>query len=363
MPKYECLVYRQRKSTETPEFCMFHAPVSEILSWCDIRRLEIGPDGAQRALNESRVRSVKRYLEDDLNTVPTAVIVSLSLEGLNYPQGEGNRTALINIEAQGDNKPGVVIDGQHRLVGVERFDPSTHLNVVALLTDDPNEAAFQFFVINNKSARVPTDHIKALLAERANDRLRERIKKARLSISKSYEFVATADSDEESPFRNLVDWPTNRTTTKWIKPLAIETAVLDIQERKIREFKEEDFVIECFFIMWRVIRKQWPSLWAEDSRLLSKIGIVCMTQYLTSLLESAYDLGELDISNLESTERRIAAALDYQTSEFWTTRWGSASYDTHAGRKQVVQSLVQVSRNLRSGIDWKEDVMVLEGSS
>ena len=100
MPTYECLVYRQRNSKETPEFCMFHAPVSEILSWCDIRRLEIGPDGAQRALNESRVRSVKRYLEDDLTTVPTAVIVSLSLEGLNYPQGECNRTAVITNEAK-----------------------------------------------------------------------------------------------------------------------------------------------------------------------------------------------------------------------------------------------------------------------
>ena len=210
---------------------------------------------------------------------------------------------------------------------------------------------------------MPTDHIKALLAERANERLRERIRKARLSISKSYEFVATADGDDESPFLRLVDWPTNRTNTKWIKPLAIETAVLDIQDRKIREFKEDDFVIECFFIIWRAIKAKWPELWVQDSRLLSKIGIVCMTQYIVNLLVSAYDLGELDISNLEATQRRVEGALNYQTEEFWTSVWESASYDTHSGRKQVVQSLVQVSRNLRSGIDWKEDVQVVGGSS
>ncbi|MBN70833.1 MAG: hypothetical protein CME32_16320 [Gimesia sp.] len=362
MPTYHSLIYRQRDNLDTPEFCLFHAPASEIMSWCDIQRLETGPEGAQRALNESRVRAVSRYLEDDLNTVPTAIIVALSLPEEDYPEGTGTRTAQLNIDMESEIKPGIVIDGQHRLLGIEHFDPTTHLNVVALLSDDPNEAAFQFFVINNKSSRVPTDHIKALLAERANERLRERIRKARLSISNSYEFVAIADEDDESPFQHLVDWPTNRTGDKWVKPLAIETAVLDIQDRKIREFKEEDFVIECFFLIWRAIKNKWPELWSENSRLLSKIGIVCMTQYITSLLVSAYDLGELDISNLDATQRRIEAALSYQTDLFWTVDWESASYDTHAGRKQVVQSLVQVSRNLRSGIDWKEDVLVIKGT-
>ena len=153
MPTYDSLIYRQRNDPGTPEFCLFHAPVSEILSWCDIKLLENGPDGAQRSLNQSRVRAVRRYLEDELNTVPTAVIVLLSLDPQCYPTGNGNRTAQITIEPQGDTKPGVVIDGQHRLMGVESFDPATHLNVVALLSDDPDEAAFQFFVINNKSAR------------------------------------------------------------------------------------------------------------------------------------------------------------------------------------------------------------------
>ncbi|MEI7698899.1 MAG: DGQHR domain-containing protein [Planctomycetia bacterium] len=361
MPTYQCLIYRQRSSPETPEFCLFHAPVSEILDWCDIKRLETEQGGAQRSLNESRVRAVKRFLEDDLNTVPTSVIISLGSRGVTYPEGNGPRTGQITIECVDAQKAGVLIDGQHRLIGMSRSDAEANVNVVALLTDDENEAAFQFFVINNKSSRVPTDHIKSLLAERANTRLRERIKKARLSISPTYEFVATADSDDESPFRGLIDWPTNRTLNKWIKPSAIEAAISDMQERKIREFNDDDFIIECFFIMWRVIHQRWPELWTAESRLLSKVGIVCMTQHLTNMLVGAYDLGELDISNLESTEARVRAAIDFQKPEFWTTHWESASYDTHTGRKQVVQSLVQVSRNVRAGIEWSEDVLVVSG--
>jgi DGQHR domain-containing protein len=305
------------------------------------------------------VRSVARYLEDDLNTVPTSIVISLAIPPERYPQGQGLRSANITIENTGDNKPGIVIDGQHRLIGISRFDPSIHVNVVALLTDDPDEAAFQFFIINNKASRVSTDHIKALLSERASEKLRNRLKKSRLAIGDSYRYVSIADTDDESPFKSLVDWPSNRSATKWIKPLAIEVAVNDIQERKIRVFQDEDFVIDCFFLMWAAVRNKWPHLWIEGSSLLSKVGVVCMTQYLTNILVNASDLGELDIGNLNSTRLRIEGALVYQSDQLWLTPWEPGSYDTLTGRKQVVQSLVQVSRNLRSGEDWSEDVTVL----
>lgn len=35
MPSYDCLIFRQRQDPVTPEFCVFHAPVGEILQWCD----------------------------------------------------------------------------------------------------------------------------------------------------------------------------------------------------------------------------------------------------------------------------------------------------------------------------------------
>ncbi len=363
MPTYNCIVFRQRPDTSTPEFCIFHAPVGEVLAWSDIKRLDADPGGAQRSLNETRIRSVSRFLEDGRNTIPTSVIVALDIPHNCYPQGNGPRYGDITIEATQDaEKPGTVIDGQHRLVGIAKQDPSINVAVVALLTDDLNESAFQFFIINNKAARVPTDHIKALLAERADESLKERLRKARLSISPTYEFVATADNDDESPFRALVDWPTNRTAQKWVKPAAIENAVRNIQERKVREFDAEDAVIEFFFTLWRTVKSQWATLWNENSRLLSKVGIVCMTQYLTNLLVGAYDIGELDVSNLDSIERRVRSALQFQKEEFWTVQWSSSSYDTIAGHKQVVESLVQVSRNLRAGVDWKEDVAVLAGS-
>lgn len=326
--------------------------------------MDADPDGAQRSLNDTRVRAVARFLEDERNTIPTAVIVSLDLPPENYPAGTGDRSCTITVEPQaGQDRPGTVIDGQHRLVGISKRDPGINVCVVALLTNNLNESAFQFFIINNKSAKVPTDHIKALLAERADESFKERLRKARLSISPRYEFVATADTDDESPFRAFVDWPTNRTDNKWIKPAAIESAIRYIQERRVRAFEADDAVIEYFFTMWRTIKTTWNGLWTSDSRLLSKVGIVCMTQYLTTLLVGAYDIGELDISSLDAIERRVRAALQFQKQEFWSSTWSSASYDTLAGHKLIVESLIQISRNLRAGVDWNDDVPVLESSS
>ena len=189
---------------------------------------------AQRSLNTSKLHAIKRFLRDPDNTIPTSIIISLNLPAEARIMEGGQFRKIRFTYDQADPKFAVVIDGQHRLLGMKDLDPSLHVNVVALLTGDLNEAAFQFLVINNKASKVPTDHIKTLLAERQDTRLQERLLTARLSIDNRYEFVATADNDPESPFRNEIDWPTNRTGVHLVKPAGIETAVRDIQSARSR---------------------------------------------------------------------------------------------------------------------------------
>ena len=360
---YDCLSYSQRdEESEVPRFCLFHASAAEILEWADIERLEVRRGGAQRSLNDSRVRSLRRFLDDETNTVPTAVIIALELTPDALKVQRGKQHPTLSIIYDGKKKPGIVIDGQHRLIGVSEFDPNMHVNVVALLGCYEDETAFQFLVINNKAAKVPTDHIKALLAERRNPALQDRLRRARLTISPRIDFVSLADCDSESPFKNRIDWPTNRQGKKWIAPAAIELAIKDIQERNIREFDEVDVLTEYFFTIWKTIHDEWPELWCEGSKLLSKVGIVCMTQFITNSIVSSYDLGELEVTNVAEVSDRVLQLLELQKREFWTTEWSSAGYDTQAGRKLVLDSLVQVARNVRSKRQWKADVPILSAN-
>lgn len=357
---YTCQSYNQRVSPDAPKFCLFHAPVCEILEWADVHRLEDSPNGAQRGLSNSKVRSVSRFLDDEINSIPTAIIISINVESCSLrKQGEGT-TFELTIEKKGKVLPGVVIDGQHRLIGVSEHDAEMHLNVVALVTDNQDETAFQFLVINNTAAKVATDHIKAILAERDDEALKARLQRARLTVSSRSGFVNFANSDPESPFLNQVDWTINREGEKIVKPTAIETAIKELQDRRIPEFEDEDALIEYFFTIWRSIKETWNDLWNDESKLLNKIGIVCMTQYITNFIVSSYDLGEISVTDLTDVDSRVRQLLKMQEKQFWAVNWESKSLDTSEGRKIVVESLVQIARNKRQKIDWKSDVRVLK---
>ena len=165
---YPCIVYRQRTDNDQiPSFCMFAAKVGEILQWADIKRLVDEPGAAQCAVNKAKVLAVRRFLElDDRNTIPTAIIVNLNLpKGVLEPIAQAKAVAaevqMLSIKVEKGHKPGFIVDGQHRVLGIKEFDEDIVVNVVALLDADDMEVAFQCMVINNKAAKVSTDHIRA----------------------------------------------------------------------------------------------------------------------------------------------------------------------------------------------------------
>jgi hypothetical protein len=245
---------------------------------------------------------------------------------------------------------------------MNQVDPNLQLNVIALLGADDMEIAFQFLVINNKASKVSTGHIRALALDYKKEDLEERLRKVRLNLDPRYEFVGFADSDESSPFRGLIDWPSNRTPRKVVKPAAIEATIADVQRRKVREFNDEDTVVTYFFTIWGAVQQKWPEPWTEEtnSRLLSKVGIVCMSAYLTDALVSAYDWGELDISDPDAVRGRVNRLLAFQEEQFWTVGWTSSSLDTRAGRDLVLAALSLVARNKRAGVPWYEGIQLID---
>jgi DGQHR domain-containing protein len=356
----------QRPGTQGPQFCIFSAKVGEILKWAAIKRLTDQPGAPQRAVNKSKLLAVRRFLElDPRNTIPSGVIVNLSLPPEAFkPVGKKTpvELQLLTITYDDHQKPGFIVDGQHRVLGMNDLDPNLRVNVIALLGANDMEIAFQFLVINNKASKVSTDHIRALALDYKKEELDDRLRKVRLNLDPRYEYVGFADNDESSPFRGFIDWPSNRTDQKIVKPAAIEAAVADIQRRKVREFNDEETVITYFFTIWDTVRQKWPEPWTNDtkSRLLSKVGIVCMSAYLTDSLVSAYDWGDLDIADPDALRKRVNQLLGFQEEQFWTVGWTASSLDTRAGRDFVLEALSLVARNKRAELPWYEGVTLID---
>src|ERR1035441_7677866 len=190
--RYECLVSHQRQTDGAPTFLLFHAPAGEILQWAAIKRLEEEPGAPQRRTSPAKVKAIRRFLATDArNTIPTSVILTMDYQENQLTHREGNSSfAVLEFEwDDGVPQPGLVIDGQHRLIGVNAFDHGTQINVVAILGADDMEKAFQFLVINNKASKVSVDHIRALALHYEEGALKERLATARLNLNPNVGFV------------------------------------------------------------------------------------------------------------------------------------------------------------------------------
>lgn len=364
---YPCLTARQRQGIEAPEFCTFFAPAGEVLAWAAVERIQDQGPGFQRLANPARVRGIKRFFEQDArNTIPTAVTVTLrvpvgALEAVADRHGLRTLTLAVPDAVSEADKPGLVIDGQHRLLGANAFAPSTPVPVVSLLNPTELETAFQFLVINNKSARVSPDHIQKLALSFSREGLERRLHTARLSLKPNYALVGQVDEEEGSPFRHLIRWPTPNAKDRPVVPAAVEASLQFVRDQQLQPIKDDpDALVEFFYAIWSAVRRHWADVWDNpQANLLTKVGVVCMTQYLTESLARKYEWGEVNLTEPEEVGGEAAKVLNTLTPEFWLQRWRDGGLDTSAGRQLVIEDLTRIARNRRARLPWFEELTTI----
>lgn len=341
----------------------FTAPVGEVAKWASVERLNVDGKGHQRLKNQAKVRAIKRFLElDSRNTIPTAITVALrDLDLTETPSLDS--CSLIEIPV-GESPIGLVIDGQHRLFGMEAFDPNLKVNVVALINPTDEEIAFQFLVINNKVTKVSTDHLKLLALQYPEAVLGERLRSARMTLGRHASLVGVVDNSEDSPFYRAVEWPAEdvpgESRANLVLPAAVEQSLAVVAQKNLPDLADDDALLEFFFTLWRSVRDAWPSIWVPGSKLLSKVGVVTLTTFVVDDLTPLADRGSIDLADPDVVKAEVDQILEDLTPNFWTSEWAAKSLDTSAGRKLVVDALTQVRRNRRRDNAWYADVDLID---
>lgn len=153
------------------------------------RRIEGKDEGYQRALSNSRVAAISRYITERQKPIPGSIIVSIDSASF-----DGERRVL-TIPRGTD--VGWVIDGQHRLAGAHMAaDQGTdiELPVVAFNQLTVKAQIEQFVTINREAKNVPTslylDLLKNLPHKKPADAAKER----------AADIATELRRDEESPF-------------------------------------------------------------------------------------------------------------------------------------------------------------------
>lgn len=364
--KYPCLKFKQRQNQESPEFCIFHAPVGEVLRWAEIPRLSSGEkNGIQRAKNDYKVRGIKKFFAvDGRNTIPTAIVITLKNDTFKLEENDG----LLHIEITEENKNDIfVVDGQHRLYGLNEYDENTEVPIVAILDASDEEKAFQFIVINNKVSKVAPDHIRALTlnftsAEKEQG-LEKRLNEARLSINKNLSYVGLANTGEDSPFKGLLALPDTPTPDQIVNPASVEIAIAYIQSKNLQLGSSEDAVFDFFSTIWSTIKRLWPDAFNDHahSKLLKKVGVQCMTQYMVDNIDTIANFvyTDCDLSNSEDVGNVTEKILKLQSEEFWLAEWSLTISDTKVVRDQVIDSLRRIQQNVKANHQWNTEVSIL----
>lgn len=370
---YNAVRCAQREDPNAPTFLLFHASADDIAKWADVDRLsEENRTGAQRPLRKLKVDKVAKFLgASKRNTIPTAIVIAIDSGSTEFHEKRDGGGGLLKLKVKSKSKPGLIIDGQHRVFGALKFKPTTHLNVIGLLGGDDAERAFQFVVINNSAARVSKDHIKALNLQYDPNKLNKRlVSSSGMSMGVSDEkYSDLAILDSSPPFEGLIEWPTNK--EGFIAANALEGALAETNDRA-HLLGIDGLETDVFLQIWRKIRDLREDLWtaapkgatkgAGASRLLMKVSIYALTVFiLDSMVAKQRTSDELvDYTDIETLDELVERIVLRIPSEFWTTEWTAKELDTVSGRKTVLDALGVIDSNTRYGRPWYDGVGMID---
>ena len=105
--------------------------------------------GIQRGLSKSRVREIKQYVTTQDAAFPTSILIAVSSRYASYDE----ETSTISILRH--KKAAKIIDGQHRIAGLEEYEGSQFdVNVSIFIDMDLQDQAMMFATINLKQTKV-----------------------------------------------------------------------------------------------------------------------------------------------------------------------------------------------------------------
>lgn len=163
------------------------------ITFADVRRIEERDVeqylGIQRPLSPIRVREIQQYVNTVDATFPTGVILTVTSEDSEYD----SKTSIIKI--RNEENVAKIIDGQHRIAGLEKFEGERfQINVTLFVDMDIEDQAMVFATINLTQTKVSKS-----LAYDLFD-----FAKSRSPQKTCHNIAKLLNTNEGSPFRNKI---------------------------------------------------------------------------------------------------------------------------------------------------------------
>lgn len=303
-------------------------------------------------------------------TQPDSYLSSLVAELKIFDQLDEPRKKEIEEYIQSISKPGLILDGQHRVFGAKNARGNINLPIVILPGMDPSEQVFHFYVINNKAKPIKPTELRAVvstsLSNKEIDNLYDRFKLSGV-ITAEAQWTHFINTDSKSPFNGLINFgleqdkgiiPENvmyQVVKKFIKPNSKYNSNLNLVKDWKNDSGSYDYRLNLFFVFWNVIKKTYPEAWENaikgiNKQLLMKVSMLTIQEVLFDKLDSLIPF--LDSRNLDlpfSTEEALIEHMEFTLvvlpEEFFIKEWTEKSLDTPSGKKLLKEQIEKAMNN------------------
>ena len=386
MRKYIGLQVKQRQNSNIT-FVVMAVPAKEVILWSQADDIRLDRGNVQRELIESRWRQVTKFFRaHPSNIVPTSVTVAFDEESIREVASAADLTDAANgyaIRPLGGSMEGFVeicfndtvrenafiIDGQHRLKGIAEFDEDVVVPVCLFPSLSRLERAFQFVTINNKSHKVPTDNLKAMIRnfDMIELGLRDRLAEASITARGFATHVDVMNEDPQGPFYKMVNWVNNRHPDgkKLIVPAAIEQSVVAIHKGFPETKNDPGDAIIVLSAIWNAVFSHYGITLdnAEDFKNLTKKPVIqrlteMVVEYLVKTLDPVFTKGQVTKNNAEQAARAAELMVTNIPTDFWKDDWALKGLDTSAGRELITRGVRHIKQSqerieVDPSFDWR----------
>jgi len=252
------------------------------------RRVQSGREFFQRRPYARKVRQIAEFYSDPMGQplIPGAILL-YTPEKLAF---DASGTSQLMGNLHDPSEPFLVIDGQHRLAGLEvlgKRQPETLEKIdVPCVIFDKSQADFaveMFVIINSTPTRLNRSHLIALY---------ERLQRATPVEKAAAKAVAMAYAETDSPLHRKVDMLGRRKKTeRWIRQASLFRELRRLAEKNVKLLGEEPSAKAIYEVMrdfLRAVRRTYADAWDNPKyHVTNDVTLMAMIRVLGDYLRSA----------------------------------------------------------------------------
>ncbi len=309
-------------------------PLKDLIGRFEIDTYSAGnPRGYQRPLARSRLKQISTYMRQEEGMLPTSIVLCIrrphraDFEPAVGGNG-GGETGLLRID---DSVPLWVVDGQHRLVGLQRalekekekWLADYQLPVVVVEGIDAYEEMRYFHVINTRHRGVPTDVVdRHLLSMRHAEgtALLERQGERDYLRARATLLTDLLNSDPNSAWRGMIRMPGERPlpqhTMRQHSMVASLTPV--VGDGFIKRLSDDE-TGKLLLNYWNAAKERWLSAFETPQEYVTQksLGAGALHQIFPDVLELCRASDDFSVPKMHDVLSDVG-----RSAGFWHTTRG-----------------------------------------